>query len=252
MIYKLILKSLIVLLFLFSRFTFYSDAYPMISSSDGIINNVVNFLKGSGDFFKQFPNIIHPHEKSKIEKFEDYILNIPALKSTIEEAKYIYQEKFKTHFIKEIIDRLFSKSTIFNFSHHISMRSLLYDTLMLSVLMYFIYRDHYFSNIVLIFDSIYKFITLLIYHFRDTPLDRISNYFISFFTNLKTTDISSMWKVNLQIISDHRSVLSTFLYLSLLIYYFLSQAKRNKIPKVAEEMIKHEPSRFASTETIRN
>ena len=95
--YKLILKSLIVLLFLYSRFTYYADAYPKISPSDGIINKVVSFLKNSADFVKMFPNMTHPQEKSNLQKFEDYLLNIPALKSTIDEAKHLYKDNFQTH-----------------------------------------------------------------------------------------------------------------------------------------------------------
>jgi hypothetical protein len=246
---RLFLKALIVLLFLYSRFTYYADAYPKTSTTESLMHKFITSLRNSADFVKSFGDMSFiPHERTNIQKLQDFILNMPALGSIVEEARHIYKDDLP-QFWNELYTRLFSKSTIINVARHVTLKSLIYDTLMLSVLLYFVYKDHYLSNVVLIGDSIYKFITLLIYHFRETPMERLSNFFLSFFTNLKTMNIFSMFRTNYDALVDHRSVIATFIYMGLLIGYFLWSKGMTMMPKIMEDKVRPstEPSRISQT-----
>jgi hypothetical protein len=238
--WRLILKTIIVLTFLYSRFTFYADAYPKISNTENIMSRFITTLRNSADFVNYFSSMTFaPHEKSNIQKLQDFIMGIPGLRGLVDEAKHIYKEDIP-QFWTELYTRLFSQSTIYNITGHLTMKSFFYDTLMLSVLLYFVYRDHNLSNVILIGDSVYKFITLLIYHFRETPIERLSNFFLSFFTNFKTMDVMSMFKTNWEIVKDHRSVISTFIYMSLVVGYFLWNKGMTLMPKMTEAKVRQQ------------
>jgi hypothetical protein len=216
---RLFLKSLIVLLFLYSRFTYYADSYP--KGTGNILSKITTSLRSSADFVKHFADMSFiPHERSNIQKLEDFMMGLPAMRTMVDEAKHLYKEDIP-RFWNELYTRLFSNSTIYNVSHHLTLTTFLYDTIILSVLLYFVYRDNQLSHIVLIADSIFSLITVLIYHFRETPLERLSNYFLSFFTHLKSMDIMSMFRSNWEILVHHRSVISTFVYMSILVGLYL-------------------------------
>jgi hypothetical protein len=220
---RLFLKALIVLLFLYSRFTYYADAYPKISSSNDFLSRFSTTLKSSADFVRHFGDMSFiPHEKSNIQKLEDFVMGLPGLRTMVDEARTIYKEDIPK-FWHELYTRLFSKSTIYNIVHHVSAASLIYDTVMLTVLLYFVYRDNKMSNVALIVDSLYTLIALTIYHFRETPIERVSNFVLSLFTDMKTMDVMSMFRSNWEVLKDHRSVIATFFYMLTLVgYYFMS------------------------------
>jgi hypothetical protein len=111
------------------------------------------------------------------------------------------------------------------------MRGLAYDSIILSILVYWLYKESGYANIALIFDAGYKMFLLTLYHFKESPLERIGNYFLSFFTNLKTFDIMSMFKSNFEILREHRSVISMFCYLGMLIGYFYMFGHGFKLPQ---------------------
>jgi hypothetical protein len=247
---RLFLKALIVLLFLYSRFTYYADAYPKFSNTESIFNRLVTNIKNSADFVKSFGDMSFiPHERSNIQKVQDFVMNIKGLNSVVDEAKHIYKEDLPL-FWNELYTRLFSQSTISNLALHITFKSLIYDTMMMSILLYFVYQDHYLSNVILIGDSIYKLITLFIFHFRETPMERLSNFVLSFFTNMKTMDIVSMFRTNWEALMDHRSVIVTFLYMGLLVGYFLWSKGMTIMPKMMEDKMRPtDPSRMPVTAT---
>ena len=248
---RLFLKALIVLLFLYSRFTYYADAYPKTSSTESLMHKFVTSLRNSADFVKSFGDMSFiPHERTNIQKLQDFIMNMPALGSIVEEARHIYKEDLP-QFWNELYTRLFSKSTIYNVARHITLKSLIYDTLMLSVLLYFVYRDHNVSNMILIADSIYTLIFLSFWHFKHTPLERLSNYFLSFFTDIRTMDIMTMFKSNLEVIRDHRSVIAAFFYMLALVAHHLMSRGYSFMPRF---MMEHkrtpvQPSRVPITQS---
>jgi hypothetical protein len=100
----------------------------------------------------------------------------------------------------------------------------------LSILVYFLYNDSAFANVLLLGDGLYKLFLLMIYHFRETPLERLTNWVLSFFTDLKTFNIVSMWKSYMDIIYDHRSVISTFVYTLLLAGFMYLHGGKIKLP----------------------
>jgi len=211
---------LIILTFLYSRYTYYADAYPKLEMmpSETVVHKIVTYLQQSADFLKAFSQgkVQIPPEKTTMQKLEDYITNIPAIKAVIDEARTIHKENFQSQFLTEVYTRIFGKQNLININQHISMRGLVYDTIILSVLCYFLYQDSTYANMILIGDSMYKMFLLLIWHFKQSPFERLSNYFLSFFTNLRTFDIISMFKSNWEILYDHRSVIANFTYLGLL------------------------------------
>jgi hypothetical protein len=229
---KNILKACIVLLFLYSRYTFYADAYPKMAH-ENILNQVVSYLKSSADFLKNFSsNITFPPEKSTLQKIEEYMLNLPAISSVMTEAKNIYKENFQTHFLSEVYTRLFSKTDRLHISQHYSFRWFAYDTIILGLLVYAMWFDSTVANLFLFGDALYKFCLLSLYHFRETPLERISNYFLSFFTYTKTFDIISMFKTNFEVLCDHRSVIATFFYCCLLGGFIYLYGGKIELPHV--------------------
>jgi hypothetical protein len=253
---KYILKTLIILTFLYSRYTFYADAYPKLAH-DGLLENVVSYLKSSADFIKAFSsNIKFPPEKTTIQKVEDYLMNIPAISTFITDARKVYKENFQSHFLTEVYTRIFSQSDRLHLSQHFSMRWFIYDSIILCCLMYALYFDSTIANLFLFGDALYKMCLLTLYHFRENPLERLSNYFLSFFTNMKTFDILAMFKTNWGILVDHRSVIATFFYACLLggfIYLYGGKINIPSFDKLKEEFQHREPTKITDKrETMRH
>jgi hypothetical protein len=236
---KGILKGFIVLLFLYSRYTFYADAYPKIemTKQDSVIKQVIQYLKTNADFQKAFSQGVNwPPENSVLQKVEEYISTIPAIKNLIDEARKQYNDKFQSHFLTEVYRGIFGTGvSMLSISQHFSAKSLLYDTIMLSVLMYFIYKESMFANVLLFGDALYKTFLLCIYHLRETPLEKFSNYMLGFFTNLKTMNIEAMFKSYGDILADHRSIISTFIYVLLLASYMYLYGTKVNLPRFEKE-----------------
>jgi hypothetical protein len=245
-----ILKTLIVLTFLYSRFTFYADAYPKIEyEKEGPIKKAVHLLKDSADFLRNInlSKYVFPPDKSTLQKIEDYILKMPGMTAIVDEAKKIYKDSFQTTFLTELYRGVFSKADMLNVGQHVSMMALVYDTIIFGTLMCFVYTNSGFANVMLLGDSLYKMFLLLMYHFRETPFERMTNYILSFFTDLRTFNILAMWKTNMDVLHDHRSVIATFAYGLLLFAYLYMYGEKIKIPAAIH---KHMPTATTTTTTV--